>query len=57
MAEVTQGFSYLGQHCFTYDLDKTGRVLQIITVFSGLFSMVLFFFGVLSACNGFGLTL
>lgn len=57
IAAVTQGFSYLGQHCFTYDFDKIGRFIQIVTVFFGLFSMVLFFCGVLSACKGFGLTL
>lgn len=57
VAAATQGFSYLGQHCFTYNIYKVGRILQIIAVCSGLSSIVMFFSGVLSACKGFGLAL
>lgn len=55
ISALTQGFAYLGQHFFTYDNDKVGSLIQKLTGFLGIGSLVAFFVGIGYACRGFGL--
>ena len=52
---LTQGFAYIGQHCFTYHKSSLGTKIQIATIIMGLSSLIIFFVGIIYACKGFGL--
>lgn len=55
LSALTQAFGYFAQHYFTYENNDLGRFFQIGATSVGLFSLFLFFGGVVFACRGFGL--